>query len=421
MSNKRGFFYGWILIPVAWVLYGFGISPAYYSGGQFAPSLMEDLELSRAQWGLIFGIFTFAFSAVAPFTAYLMSRFSIRATMTLGATLCSIGFFWMSRADSMMDCVVGFGLLGGIGIGLSTILPSQTLGQNWFLKYRARAIAVILTAGGVVGATVPYVDRWILENRSWSDGWLYISGISAVLAVLAAVFVRDRPEDIDQFRDGGDSDPSTVSVDGAAAGSVGAEWTASQAIRTKQFALMILCGLAYSQPWGIIVAHGKLHMDQIGMDPDVIPGMFALMITVSILGRLCASAGDLIAPKTVLAIALVLEAIGVGGLLFAKTPLLAYASVTVLGIGYGMGYAGISVVFTDFFGRQAFAGSAAVRILIGGCVGLFVPALAGWVADNTSSYNGAFLALTVLCLIGAVVSYFCPRPGAPPEVDEARA
>ena len=40
-------FYGWILVAVAWIIYGFGIAPAYYSWGQFAPKVIEELGLTH--------------------------------------------------------------------------------------------------------------------------------------------------------------------------------------------------------------------------------------------------------------------------------------------------------------------------------------------------------------------------------------
>lgn len=303
--------------------------------------------------------------------------------------------------------------MGGVGVGLSTILPSQTLGQNWFLKYRARSIAIILTAGGIVGTGVPAADRWFLENRSWNDAWLLIAGISAVLAVVAFLFVRDRPEVVGQFRDGADKDPEAPTP-GAAAIETGPAWTASQAVRTRQFALMIFCGLAYSLPWGIVVAHGRLHMDDIGLSSGVIAGLFSWMILISIFGRFSASLGDLVSPQKVLAAALLMEGIGVGGLLVATGPALGYVCVTLIGIGFGAGYISISVVFSEFFGRSAFAGTTGTRFLINGTIGAGAPWLAGIISDQTGSYNIAFAGLAVLCLVGTVTATICPPPGLPP-------
>ena len=417
MAGRTGFFYGWVIVVVTWILYGFGIAPAFYSWGQFAPALIDEFDLSKAEFGLIFGFFTFTYSAVGPLVAFLQSRISIRITMTFGAALSAAGFWYMSRADSILDCYIGFVLMGGVGIGMSTILPSQTLGQNWFFKYRARSIAIMLTAGGIIGAAVPLVDKWFLDNRSWNDGWLLIAGISAAMAVVAFVFVRDRPEVVGQFRDGADEDPEKSTPDPASIEASSAVWTASQAIRTRQFAMMILCGLAYAIPWGIVVAHGRLHMDDIGLSSGLIAGLFAWMILISIFGRLSASLGDLVRPQMVLAGALILEAIGVAGLLVMKGPALGYVCVTLIGLGFGAGYISISVVFAEFFGRRAFAGTTGTRFLIGGTVGLGAPWLAGVIADKLGSYNLAFAGLAVLCLAGAVSALFCPAPGAPPDAE----
>ena len=416
MAERKGFFYGWAIIAIGWVLYGFGISPAFYSWGQFSDQLIIDLDLSKASFGYIAGAFSLVYSAVAPLFAFLQSRFTIRLTMTFGAVLSSAGFFYMSRANSLLDCIIGFVVMGGLGIGLSTILPSQTLGQNWFLKYRARSIAIILTAGGVIGAAVPKVDQWFLENRSWNDGWLLISGISALMAVVAFVFVRDRPEAIGQFRDGAEEDPQEPSPDPANAEVGAAVWTAPQAIRTIQFAVMILAGLAYAVPWGIVVFHGRLHMgaDGLGLSAGLITSLFTWMILVTIAGRLSASLGDLVSPQKIFAAALLLEAFGLVGLMFVEGPVLGYISVTSIGLGFGAGYVSISIVFSQFFGRRAFAGTTGTRFLIGGTIGFFAPGVAGQIADATGSYNIAFTALAILCVVGAASAFFCPAPGAPP-------
>ena len=105
MAGRTGLFYGWVIVAVAWILYGFGIAPAFYSWGQFGPTLTKDLELSEFKFGILFSMFTFIYSAMGPIFAFLQSRLSIRYTMTFGAAMCAGGFWYMSRADSFLDCV----------------------------------------------------------------------------------------------------------------------------------------------------------------------------------------------------------------------------------------------------------------------------------------------------------------------------
>ena len=180
---------------------------------------------------------------------------------------------------------------------------------------------------------------------------------------------------------------------------------------------MIFCVLAYSLPWGIVVAHGRLHMDDIGMSSGVIAGLFSWMILISIFGRFSASLGDLVSPRKVLSAALLMEGIGVGGLLVATGPALGYLCVTLIGIGFGAGYISISVVFSEFFGRSAFAGTTGTRFLINGTIGAGAPWLAGLISDQTGSYSIAFAALAVLCIVGAFTATICPPPGPPPDAE----
>jgi len=150
VTQGRSRFYGWRLVATIWVCYGFGLSPAFTSWGFFAPEMAESLDLNRAQLGAVFGLFTFLLSATGPVVGYLQGRWSIRWVMVFGFALSSAGFLWTSRASALADCYLGFALLGGLGIGFSTLIPAQTLMQNWFYTYQARAMALTFTAGGVL-------------------------------------------------------------------------------------------------------------------------------------------------------------------------------------------------------------------------------------------------------------------------------
>ena len=122
--------------------------------------------------------------------------------MTAGALCAALGFWLTSRADSLGELYWSYALIGGIGIGFSTILPAQTLAVNWFVRYRARATAIILVGGSAVGALVTPIDELVLRHWSWREGWLLIAGCSLVVAVIAALFLRNKPEDLGLAPDG---------------------------------------------------------------------------------------------------------------------------------------------------------------------------------------------------------------------------
>ena len=78
-SALRPKFYGLPVVAAGCVVYGFGIGPAYYSWGFFAPELIADLGLSRQQIGQMFGAFTLTFAVVSPLAAVFIRRFGVRA------------------------------------------------------------------------------------------------------------------------------------------------------------------------------------------------------------------------------------------------------------------------------------------------------------------------------------------------------
>ena len=420
---KIPFFYGWVIVGVAWLIYGFGIAPAYFSWGFFAKELIKDLHLTRGEIGFVFGLFTFLYSASSPLVGVALMRFSLRTIICGGSLLASIGFLFLSQSGSIAGCVIGYSILGGVGIGTSTIIPCQTLGSNWFIRSRARAIAIIMTVGGVVGTAVPLFDKLMLDTLGWRSAWMMIGSISIAVAMLAALLVRDRPEDLG-LRTDGDETPERWRARDAGSRPAGApsahvdvqarpEWTAAQAMRTPQFFLLVLCGIAYAVPWGVVVAHGRLHLEDVGFSTTAVAGVFSISIGLSIVGRLSGAIGDFLTPSKVLGTALVVEALGTGGFLIATSTPVAYVSLAMVGLGFGVAYVNIAVVFSSYFGRRAFAATAGVRIMITGVFNGIGPWWAGRAFDAYQSYSLPFLTVMGIGLAGGVAAFMCLPPRHP--------
>ena len=383
----------------------------YYSWSIFAPRLVVDLGVDRGDVGGVFGLFNVVYQFVGVGVGLVIVRVGLRRVMAAGFLVTAAGLLVLSHAETVRDCYFGFSVLGGIGIGFSTIVPAQTLGQNWFLRRRALVIGVIFAFGGIVGRLVAPADTWLLEHYDWRTGWMVIAAISAVLAVLAGVFVRETPETVGQSRDG--AEPQGA-VDNGALAAVADQWTAAQAIRTPQFALMLVCGVAYAVPFNTAVAHLTLHLTDLGHAETAAIGLVGTMALISIGGRLIGAVGDWIAPQWALAVALALEGLGAGGLLLAADPALALMAVWLIWLGFGLAYISIPVVFSHFFGRRAFSVTAGIRMTITGVFAGLGPWLAGLAFEATGSYAVPFIGLMLVGGAGAVCAALMRHPGAPP-------
>lgn len=458
MTPKKPMVYAWWMAGVGSFCYGFAISPMYYSWGFFLPEMRAEGLFSAEQPGLIFkgfsglfglfglefgpetqsalpfSMFSYTYHLLGPLVGIAMARWGVRSVVTFGACMGVAGFWLMSRADSFSDCVVAYGFLGGLSIGFAAVLPSQTLAQNWFIKYRARAIAIVLAGGGVVGFFINrYFGPFILEHWTWQRGWLVIAGISAVVAGVAAIFMRSTPEDVGMSPDGRTAVPSNPGADFAKAAATAGpaearaesgtkkpaepeeqEWTARAALRTYQFYVLVGLSIAYGLPWGVVTVYGRLHLEAMGFPTLVVGSILGWRVLISVAGRLGGSGGDFISPQRLLAIVLIIEGIGTGGLIIAETKLLAYGCVLLLGLGFGAAYVSVPVAYSSFYGRRAFGTTAGWRFLAVGLIAPSAPTLFGVLADWTGSYTTGFVALMVTCLIGSAVAFWLPHPGPAP-------
>ncbi len=426
MARQKFFAYGWFIVAVAWICYGFGLAPAYYSWGIFAKSVIGELEYDRAQIGAIFGLFTLLYSCVGPLVGMSQTRFGIRWTMVGGSITTAIGLYITSRANSPLEFYLGFSILGGAGVGFSTIIPCQTLGQNWFFRWRALAIGIIFTSGGVIGRYVSAANaRFVgvysadgseIVGYDWRAGWEIWAIVSIALAIFAAIFIRDKPEDVGRFPDGDAPGDAATAKGMPLAGKD--LWTAADAMRTRQFALMVLAGCAYAVPWGIVVSHLALYLDvDKGFSTEAAGAFVGMLALISIAGRFGGALGDWFPPNWVLGLSLAMEGVGVALLLFVESSLSVYVAIALIAVGFGIAYISVPVVFSAYFGRRAFGMTSGVRIFITGIFNGAGPWIAGEIYDATKSYVIPFTFLAVLCFVGAIGAILCRDPGIPPEAN----
>ena len=252
----------------------------------------------------------------------------------------------------------------------------------------------------------------MIEHYDWRVGWTAIAAISATLALVGALLVRETPEVLGQRRDGVEPGAHAGGA-GEQMASVADRWTAAQAIRTPQFGLMLGCGVAYAVPWNTVVPHLTLHMLDLGYPEEVAIGFVGTMALISIGGRLVGAVGDWIPPQYSLSVALALEGLVSGGLLMAADPMIANVSIALIAVGFGAAYISIPVVFSHFFGRRAFSVTTGIRMTITGVFSGLGPWLAGLAFDANGSYTIPFVGLMAVGLAGAAAAAAMRHPGTP--------
>jgi len=398
------------MVALSFGLYGLGMAPAYYAWGFLAPEVIAELGLTRAQIGNTFGLFALTFAATSPVAALAIQRCGLRPVVAVGAVIGAGGFAWTSLAQSANELLLSYALTGGVGIGLTTLMPAQLLPIRWFRRYRARATGLILLGAAVVGAFVPAGADALLVSHDWRFVWQVVAVVTLTVGVLAALLLRERPEDLGQSPDGEPRAPSVASGAVATAAVVSESGPSTrEALLSRQFLWVTFACLANAVPWRVITAHGRLHFEDLAFSSSVAAAVLGLRVGLSGAGRLAGSAGDFLDPRYVLALALLVTSVGLTGLATTTSISAAYASIALLGVGYGVAFTSEPIVVARVLGTRAFVGSNGVRLALIGVVGWLAPRWAGAAADATGSYTTSFLALSALGVVGAIAVFFC-RP-----------
>ena len=89
--NGGGFFYGWVILLVAGLCYGFGMPPVYYNWTIFAPRITAELGIDRAAVGGVFGLFNAMHQCMGLLVGLAIARFGLRRVMPAGFCVTAAG------------------------------------------------------------------------------------------------------------------------------------------------------------------------------------------------------------------------------------------------------------------------------------------------------------------------------------------
>src|SRR5437899_6688825 len=215
-------FYGWTIVGVGMVVtcVGFG---AMVSLTVFLAPMSEAMGWSRTgistaaliNW-LCMGLGGFLWGA-------LSDRFGTRAVVLAGGALLGLGLVTASRAATLVQFQVVFGVVVGLAAG-SFYTPLTATTTRWFTRHRSLAVALVSAGLSVGSAIMGPLVRWLITSYDWRFAMLVIGDVAWLVIIPAAFLVRDPP--VSTSAGAG----ATGGVDGA-----GRELTVAQALRTPQF------------------------------------------------------------------------------------------------------------------------------------------------------------------------------------------
>lgn len=353
-----------------------------YAFSVFLRPMEQQLGVSRTEMSVVFGCATVALAVGMNLLPMLARRFDGSVLIAAAGAIGALGIMIVSQAQGFWLLLAGYGILFGLGGGLSFTAVQQCVNQAMPRPSGLANGYVVSTypIGAMIGAPVFSATLllwgigptlWLLAATLLSAGlagaWLYRS---AGLTLLSKAASQTPPTPVPL------TDPAF----------------------TRLFAVFFLAASAGM----LVLGQAAAMLHAYGAGPamaaaatTIITGVIAAsrlaggglvdhwqMRTVSIGANLCAATGALLVTLW-------------------PTPMSALIALSMLGAGYGLMSGSSAGYLPRLWPRDLFA-TLAARLYVAWCLAaICLPVLAGWLFDLTGGYRAAVLVAAAGNLTGA--------------------
>ncbi|MGW2864477.1 L-lactate MFS transporter [Streptomyces sp. NPDC001205] len=423
---------GWSrwLVPPAALSIHLAIGQAY-AWSVFKPPLESSLGLSGTASALPFQFAIVMLGLSAAFGGTLVERNGPRWAMAVSAVCFSSGFLVAALGAATRQywlVVLGYGFIGGIGLGIGYISPVSTL-IKWFPDRpgMATGIAIMGFGGGALIAaplSTQLLSSFGADSAGIARTFLVMGAGYAVFMTLGVLLVRLPPD--------GWRPPSLPASDAPTATH---QVSARNAVRTPQFwCLWVVLCMNVTAGIGILEKAAPMIRDFFAGTTSSVAapaaaGFVGLLSLANMLGRiLWSSASDVLGRKNVYRAYL-----GLGALMYllialtgnASKPLFIICAAVILSF-YGGGFATIPAYLKDLFGTYQ-VGAIHGRLLTAwSTAGVLGPLIVNAIADaqkhagrtGPALYTTSFFIMIGLLAVGFAANELVrpvhPRHHEPP-------
>ena len=392
-----------------WVIVGAGaLMTCVALGAMFSLAIFLEPMASETHWSragistamtvnfLVMGVGGFAWGAVS-------DRFGTRIVVLIGAVLLGTALALASRATSLLEFQLTYGVL--VGIAASTFFaPMIAATTAWFEENRGLAVSLVSAGMGVAPMTISPFARWLISAYDWRTAMLVIGILAWTLLLPAALLVRRPPAST------ADDTASPFAVEGAG-------MRVMQALRSPQFIVLGLtffaCCAAHSGPIFHMVSYAMV----CGVTPMAAVSIYSVEGLAGLGGRLLlGTLADRLGVKPVLVAGLLVQALAIAGYLFVSRLGEFYALAVIFGTAYGGVMPLYAVLAREYFGQGIIGTVFGAATMLSSIGMAFGPLVGGWVFDTFANYVWLFIGSSIVGLGAlAVALAFPPLPRVQPQ------
>ncbi|CAM4210402.1 OFA family MFS transporter [Jeotgalicoccus halotolerans] len=374
-----------------------------YAWSVFTTPLQESIGWSLSQVSITFSIAILFLGLSAAFMGHFVEAKGPRKSGLVSTVFFAAGMITAGlgiQLEMLWLLYVGYGVLGGIGLGIGYITPVSTL-VKWFPDRRGMATGLAIMGFGFAAMIASPVMRMLIESVGIPNTFFILGIIYFIVMFASSLYLEKPPEGYHPKGVVIEESEGAVSKDLA-------QLTANEAIKTKRFYFLwlmlfinVTCGiaiLAVASPMGVEIA---------GLTAGAAAFMVGVMGVFNGAGRLVwASISDYIGRTNLYTLFFVLQ-IGIFAVLpFTTNEWLFQILLFIMISCYGGGFSAIPAYIGDIFGTKQLGAIHGYILTAWAAAGLAGPFIVAKIYESTQSYAWSLYIFAGLFVIALVISIF---------------
>jgi OFA family oxalate/formate antiporter-like MFS transporter len=377
---------------------------AVYAWSVFRVPLAKQFHWSIEEVTLTFTISIFVLGVSAFFGGLWLNKKGPRVVALTGGFLYGLGVFLASfSANKLWWLYLSYGVIGGIGVGFSYIVPVAVL-VKWFPDRRG-LITGIAVGGFGAGAlvTAPVATR-LIQSVGVLQTFAYLGVAYLVITMATGYFMQNPPSG---WKPAGWAPSTTQTAQRAAM-----DYTLAGALKTWQWwALWALLFLNTSAGISIISQESPMFQEIGKVSAVVAAGMVGVASIGNAVGRIFwAWISDAITRRWTFVTMFLLQV----GLFWILPSTASVATLTVLSfvilMCYGGGFGTMPAFAADYFGSKNVGPIYGLMLTAWGSASAFGPLLIAHMRQSSGSYTSGLHVIACIVLASMVLPILISPP-----------
>src|SRR6266852_2199282 len=377
---------------------------AVYAWSVFRAPLVRQFGWSISEVTLTFTISIFVLGISAFLGGLCLNRMGPRVVAITGGILYGLGVFLASfSANKLWWLYLSYGLIGGIGLGFSYIVPVAVL-VKWFPDRRGLITGIAVGGFGAGALITAPVATALIQSVGVLTTFAYLGIAYLIVTVVAGLFMQNPP---DGWRPDGWMPTASQSSQRSRS-----DYTLGEAVKTWQwYALWLLLFLNTFAGISIISQEAPIFEELVGVSAVVAASMVGIASIGNAFGRVFwAWVSDLLTRRATFFVMFGLQV-----LLFWLLPSL--TAVTLMTIitfvvlmCYGGGFGTMPAFAADYFGSKNVGPIYGLMLTAWGFASVFGPLLIAHMRETAGSYRGALHVIAGVMAISTLLPILVRPP-----------